>query len=68
MSGWDLTIVDLCGPYMVGVETCVGPSGSTGTFSAVSGAIRLGCCGMSGSSISTTCVGEFLPSISTPRS
>ena len=45
---------------MAGVETCVGPSGSAGTSSAVSGAIRLESCGISVSSISTTFGGEYL--------
>ena len=62
VSGWDLTLVDLCGPSVEGVETCVGPSGSAGT----SGAIRLGSCDVLESSISTTCLGASCPSISTP--
>ena len=50
VSGWDLTLVDLRGTSVDGVENCVGPYGSAGT----SGAIRFGSCGMSGSFISTT--------------
>ena len=59
--GWYLTLVDLRGPSMAGAETCVGPSGSSG----ISVAIRLGSCGISGSLISTTCVGGSYTSIYT---
>ena len=41
----------MCGPYVDGVETCVGLSASAGT----SGGIRLGSCGIFVSSISTNC-------------
>ena len=54
MSGWDLTLVDLRGHSVAGVETCVGPFGLAGTSSAVSGSIILWYCWMSGSSISMT--------------
>ena len=54
VSGWDLTSVDLCGPYLAGVKTCVGTSDSVGTYSAVTSVIILGYCGMPGSPISKT--------------
>ena len=44
------------GTSVSGAETCVGPYGSAG----ISGAIRLGSCGMSVSFISTTCGGGSL--------
>ena len=56
MSGWGLTLVYMCGPSVVSVETFVGSSGSAGTSST----IRLGYWGMSGSLISTTCGGGAL--------
>ena len=51
MSGWDLTLVYMYGPYVASVEICVVTSLSAGTSSA----IRFGYCGMLGSSISTAC-------------
>ena len=44
------------GPFVEGVKTCVVPSESSGT----SGKFRLLSCGLSGSSISTTCWGGAL--------
>ena len=64
VSGWDLTLVDMRGNSAASVETCMGTSRSART----SGAARLGCCGISGSSISTTCGGGSCPSISNPGS
>ena len=58
--------MDLCGPSVAGVETCVGPSGSAEIFSAIYGVIIIGSCGMSVSSISMTCGGGSCYSISTP--
>ena len=46
----------LCGPSVDSVITSVGTSGSSGAF----GSIRLVSCGMSISSISTTCGGGAL--------
>ena len=53
MSGWDLTLVYLRGPSVASVKTSVDTSVSSEAF----GAIRLVSCGMSRSSISTTCGG-----------
>ena len=61
MAVWGLTLVDLCGPSVDGVETCVGPSRSAGTY----GAIRIESCEILGSYISTICGGVSCPSIYT---
>ena len=47
--------MDMHGPYLACVESCVVPSGSAGT----SGAIILRSCVMLGSSILTTCGGAL---------
>ena len=57
VSGWDLTLVGMCGPCVAGFKTFLSQYVSSGT----SVAIRLGYCGMSGSSISTTCGGRLFP-------
>ena len=53
--------MDLRGDSVASLNTCVGTSGSAGTYIA----IRLGSCGISGSSISTMFGGTSCPSIST---